>query len=274
MPGSSVKGAFRAHAEKILRTFSEKSVKGDKFDKQIHMPLIDELFGAKKDVTKDSDSEIEKNRKKRLGLGALSVDDCFAEKKMDVKVWQEVETGEFPNEATYSNTDLHQALRKVDLNKYSLNGEEILLTNNEKQAKAKDFHISHHTAIDRFTGAANDGALYSVLKPSPTIKWENLLLSLDLNRISHANKLSTLMLLLLVLRDFAETRLPLGFATNRGMGEVKDVSFRITGAYNIGYRDGDFDFIDDENADENNKLKNEIQTEWEKWITKNQILNS
>lgn len=223
LPGSSVKGAFRAHAERILRTFSDETAKEHKkFDEQIQIlnknkkptkstELIGELFGAKKETTQSN-----------LGLGALSVDDCFAEKQMDAKVWQEVEVGEFPNEKTYSDTNLHQTLKKVDF-------EKTKLSDDEKKAETNAFHISHHTAIDRFTGAASDGALYSVLKPSLTIGWENLHLSINLRRFStDENKFCALMLLLLVLRDFAENRLPLGFATNRGMGEIDEKEVEIT----------------------------------------------
>lgn len=243
LPGSSVKGVFRAHAERILRTFSEKSVKGKDFHDQIKMPIVEELFGAKKEKAKDSDAESEKKRKERLGLGALSIDDCYAELKMNSDDWQKVEGGEFPNDKSYFEAGLHKALKKID-------GE----ANN---LPAKNFQISHHTAVDRFTGAASDGALFSVLKPSPTIKWEDLNLNVDFKRFSsEENRLCALMLLLLVLRDFAENRLPLGFNVNRGMGEVKDVSFEITGAYTISYKNGQFTFADA-------KLKEQMQTAWD-----------
>jgi hypothetical protein len=70
------------------------------------------------------------------------------------------------------------------------------------------------------------------------------------------------MLLLLVLRDFAENRLPLGFATNRGMGEVKDVSFAISGAYEVEWKDGKFDFTKPAS------LKSDLEMEWNSWLTK------
>ncbi|MGI8640720.1 MAG: RAMP superfamily CRISPR-associated protein [Pyrinomonadaceae bacterium] len=275
LPGSSVKGAFRAQAERILRTVSGETAKAKKFHEQIQIlgknkkftkstELISELFGAKKETTKSN-----------LGLGALSIDDCFAKKQMKATSWQEVEVGKIYDDKSYNEivkrnvnggeveeVTLWQALKKVE-------------GNNDLVSPTKDFYINHHTAIDRFTGAASDSALFSVLKPSPTISWENLNLSLDLSRISSTNQKSALMLLLLVLRDFAENRLPLGFATNRGMGEVKDVSFEITGLYNITYKNGKFDFKDDEKiADEKQKLKTKVQEEWTEWITKSQTSNS
>ena len=258
LPGSSVKGAFRTQAERILRTFSEVSAKGE-FHEQIRLlnkknkptkstELIGEIFGAKK----------EKDDKSNLGLGALSIDDCFAKKEFLMKAedWQNVETGKVTKtvpagsgktkeeDVSYFEQELWKALKKVE-------------GNSDLVSPTKNFHISHHTAIDRFTGAASDGALFSVLKPSPTLKWDNLNLSIDLSRFStKETKHCALMLMLLVLRDFAENRLPLGFATNRGMGEVKEVSFKIEGAHNISYKDGQFEF-----ADAN--LKSEMQTAWD-----------
>jgi CRISPR/Cas system CSM-associated protein Csm3 (group 7 of RAMP superfamily) len=74
-------------------------------------------------------------------------------------------------------------------------------------------------------------------------------------------------LLLLVLRDLAENRLPLGFATNRGMGEVEIEKIEIKGSYNIVWKDKKFEFTDDERITvEDEKLKSKIQKEWSEWI--------
>ncbi|HSK70440.1 MAG TPA: RAMP superfamily CRISPR-associated protein [Pyrinomonadaceae bacterium] len=298
LPGSSVKGAFRAHAERILRTVFDfnaptNSNKSDNFSNQLQMfdqndkptkatQLIGEIFGAKKErEEKDKPNQ----SKSTLGLGALSIDDCYTKEGFSMKAdnWQKVETGKVTKtvpagnnktkeeEVSYSEQELWKAIKAVE--------EDSDLT-----SSTKNFHIAHHTAIDRFTGAAAETALYSVLKPTAEIRWENLCLTLDFNRLypkdadesaKQKQRRIALMLLLLVLRDFAENRLPLGFATTRGMGEVKDVSFEIKGAYNISYRDGQFNFKDDEKTeDESQKLKNKIQKEWDKWRTESQTSNS
>lgn len=240
LPGSSVKGVFRAHAERILRTFSENSVKGKDFHDQIKIPIVEELFGSKK----------EKNGKANLGLGALSIDDCFAELKMNSDDWQEVEGGEFPNDASYFDAGLHKALKKID-------GE-------ANHFATKNFQISHHTAVDRFTGAASDGALFSVLKPSPTITWEDLNLNVDFKRFSSEEyRLCALMLLLLVLRDFAQNRLPLGFNVNRGMGEVDEKEIEITvksNEFEIKWEKGQSGFTFTKGD------KSKLEGVWQEWI--------
>lgn len=221
LAGSSIKGAFRSQAERIIRTLKpDKFEYKENFNDQIdEIDFVENLFGARKKTLKTDDSQNEKERqekerKKRLGLGALSIDDCYAkdEFSMNTEDWRNVEQGKFDNEATFSQTELHQALKKID-------GE-----SNDKPSKR--FAISHHTAIDRFTGGVAEGALYSVLAPH-NIEWQPIKMSLDFGRTE--NDKCCLMLLLLVLRDLAENRLPLGFATNRGMGEVKVKSIKLKG---------------------------------------------
>jgi CRISPR/Cas system CSM-associated protein Csm3 (group 7 of RAMP superfamily) len=243
LAGSSIKGAFRSQAERIVRTLKNLEATGE-FNEQVKVPIVRELFGGKK----------EKNATNpKVGLGALSIDDCYAkdEFSMNTKDWRNVEQGKFDNEATYSQTELHQALKKID-------GE-----SNDKTSKR--FHISHHTAIDRFTGGVAEGALYSVLAPH-NIQWQPITMSLDFGRTGENDK-CCLMLLLLVLRDLAENRLPLGFATNRGMGEVEIEKIEIKGSYNIVWKDKKFEFTDDERITvEDEKLKSKIQKEWSEWI--------
>ena len=272
LPGSSIKGAFRAHAERILRTLlfcedktkpncddrNEKlKTKGKEFHDQIKLDIIKELFGAKKE--KDGQAN-------HLGLGALNIDDCYAKKEflMGVDDWQKVETGKVTKtekyndngkekdrevEVTHTDQELWQALKKID---------------NDNKDDTTNFKISHHVAIDRWTGGAAEGALYSVLQPIAKSGWEEICLTLDVSRLPDESlRKRCLMLLLLILRDFAENRLPLGFATNRGMGEVKDVSFKTQGLYEIEWKDGKFDFMKCAN------LKTELETEWKKWLEQN-----
>ena len=215
LAGSSIKGAFRSHAERIMRTLLDLPSK-KKFNEQVKVPVVEELFGAKK----------EKNTTNpKLGLGALSIDDCYSEASFEQSNWREVESAKTTKtndqgkeeEVSYSEQELWQAIEKVK-------------TETQSDVKTVEpsphFHIDHHTAIDRFTGGVAEGALYSVLAPH-NIKWQKMTMSLDFGRTQ--NEKQCLMLLLLVLRDLAENRLPLGFATNRGMGEVKVESIKLKG---------------------------------------------
>ncbi len=233
LPGSSIKGALRTQAERIMRTLLQSSAKDLVFPEQIsNITLIDELFGAKAGNNDDT-----------KGLAALAVDDCYAEKSFDQEDWKNVTIGkttENGDDVSYEKQELWKALRKLD-------GADIGVVEEVKK-DTKNFKIAHHNAIDRFTGGAADSALYSVLVPNK-ISWNEINLSLDFSRLEGKEK-QCLMLLLLVLRDLAENRLPLGFATNRGMGEIKVKSFglkpkgfeklRIEGDVYIEVKDGKF----------------------------------
>lgn len=278
LPGSSIKGAFRAQAERILRTLFDieaprNESDNQNFSKQLQVfdkngkstkatELIGILFGAKKEPGKSD----------KLGLGALSIDDCYARLQIDSDLWSSVETGEVEKEKSYYTQSLWQAMRAIDLNK-KVSG----LTDDEKKTDTTAFKISHHVAIDRWTGGASDGALYGVLQPSPSIGWEDITMTLDFSRLpDEATKKRCLMLLLVVLRDFAENRVPLGFATNRGMGEVEVLDIKLQGSGFTGdltclnKAGNDWLVLSKSNVSSlDDGLKKVLQEEWDKWLKNN-----
>lgn len=81
LPGSSVKGALRAQAERIVRTVLRRDLEDlpfdspDRFARQIELPLVGRLFGAAS-----------------ARKGALAVDDCYARRACPPKDWHAVET--------------------------------------------------------------------------------------------------------------------------------------------------------------------------------------
>jgi len=203
LPGSSVKGAFRSQAERIVRTvlqdsqpdwLREKDAK-KKFLDAVEVPLINELFGKRGERIENDDS-----RTWLYGLGALSVLDCFGEKSLSVTQWQDIQ-------AATDDRQLRQALEAADLQPWSQ---------------------AYQVTIDRWLGSAAESMLYSVLEPHQT-EWEPLLLEINLQRLPDDLRLPGLALLMLVIRDLADDRLPLGFATHRGMGTVSVDRIEITG---------------------------------------------
>ncbi|MEN9226899.1 MAG: hypothetical protein Q6M54_15650, partial [Thermostichus sp. DRC_bins_24] len=86
-----------------------------------------------------------------------------------------------------------------------------------------------HVAIDRWTGGAADGFLYSTLEPIG-IDWDPIYLRLDLDRAGK-NPLSVVALVFLLLRDMAHGRIPIGFGVNRGLGaiQINQVKFSVQG---------------------------------------------
>ncbi|OLE54297.1 MAG: hypothetical protein AUG51_08925 [Acidobacteria bacterium 13_1_20CM_3_53_8] len=268
LPGSSIKGALRSHAERIVRTLldgedrrPEFRTKGKpNFHDQIKaLPLIDELFGAKK----------EKNAKhERLGLGALTVDDCYATGTMNAAAWRKVETARDAKpqdeaKARQNASELWRYLREIDERTSAL-------PEAEYEKDTSRFRVSHHVAIDRWTGGASEGALYSVLAPSK-VDWEEMRLTLDFGRIEENLRRPALMLFFLTLRDVAGNRLPFGFAANRGLGEVVVEKIKIAGQ---GLGDELQELTKFETGGKfielSADLKERLEKEWDTWRKSNQ----
>lgn len=213
LPGSSIKGALRSQAERIVRTLlpiealklvekkqdfiNQLEVKEpDQPDTPEHASLIGWLFGIA-----GKPDEAESKATRLPGVSALTIDDCYADTvSFNEQQWSEVE----------------QAKDEAELRKH-------LDAANLTQAQQ-----SFHVAIDRWLGSAADGFLYSVLEPHG-IKWEHLNVTLDLSRLpDNAIQQRAITLLLLTLRDFVGGRIPLGFGTNRGMGAVEVTNIKLT----------------------------------------------
>lgn len=212
LAGSSVKGAFRAHASRIMNTLT-----ADGSDTSTTPDFIGQLFGVKK----------ERKQKARdgwkPGLAAVSIDDCYAKEKISRNHWQTVGTATADEDISASDWAVMKSLDEI----------------RGPEKTGAGFHIAHHTAIDRFTGGVAEGALYSVLEPHG-ISWDPIRINIDFARI--VDNKECLFLLLLMLRDFIDNRIPLGFATNRGMGEVRvtKIDLKGSGLEKIGLTAADF----------------------------------
>ncbi|PSB21784.1 hypothetical protein C7B76_04925 [filamentous cyanobacterium CCP2] len=199
LPGASIKGALRTQAERIVRTLLSQEIpkqadSRQQFLRQLEVPLVEELFGAAAKVNA-------KTKTKGGQIGALAVDDCYADLKINAEDWDSVT-------AATSEAELRQALDQSNL-----------------QQTQQAFHV----AIDRWTGGAADGFLYSTLEPMG-ITWQPIQLTLDLHRLKDSQPVA-IALLLFILRDLANNRIPLGYGTNRGMGaiEVEQITFEGEG---------------------------------------------
>ena len=168
IPGSSVKGALRAQAHRILHTLFDQ--KGEKIsDKPEYLGLLDTLFGSTE------------------WAGRLSVDDIYYKPEAPVspKAWLEEDVN-----ALDAVTERHQ-----------------------------------HVAIDRFTGGASEGALYSARpvkrdEGEEDSGWEPIRLALDLSDFPESEGRAALALLKLLIRDLRDGYVSIGFGSRRGMGEI------------------------------------------------------
>lgn len=249
IPGSSIKGVLRDQAERILRTVCKRKTP-DKFLDQVNLDLVNELFGtAENSNTSQSNGQ----------MSALSVDDCYATIPIDPQQWATVENaGKTEDEEfrPFKNT-LQQALE---------------IPNNDNPFKT--LQPAMHVAVDRWTASAADGMLYSVLEPIG-VDWDNIAIHLDIARLQKydLDKVQpAIALLFLVLRDFANRKIPIGYGTNRGMGTV-EVTNNITmtccsidgldGLENVTQLAPDLSNLDEE-------LLLNLTLTWQDWITENQ----
>lgn len=194
LPGASIKGVLRNQAERIIRTVLGRDAPNDsnstqRFLAQIQLPLIDALFGT-------AGSE----QRPDLGLGVLDVDDCYATQTTTREAWDAIV--EARNDA-----ELLEKLQVAHLGNWSK---------------------ADQVAIDRWTGGAADGLLFSLLEPRRQ-KWEPIRLSLDLARLNKAERLPALALVFFLFRDLTDSLITFGFGRNRGMGAVAIDSIKLTG---------------------------------------------
>jgi len=250
IPGSSIKGVLRAHAERIVRTVCHLEVTAEtKFNQQLQVPLVEILFGSaekNKPQTNGSKNGSQGN------IGALAVDDCYASLEMMASHWAAV--GNAPKATNGTFTQFEETLVTA-------------LGGREKPFQTLQPAI--HVAIDRWTGGAADSMLYSVLEPIG-VSWEPIGLFLDVDRLCkyYSQELKpAIALLFLVLRDFAHRKIPIGYGTNRGMGtvEVTEIVAQGNGLNCLDGLDGEkiitpnLDSLDD-------SLLNDLTQEWQQWI--------
>lgn len=252
LPGSSLKGAMRNHAERIVRTLlgtpvSQETNPRKRFLRHLaEVPLIEELFGAACTPTTDESSD---SARDRLGLGAFSADDCHGQSTFKRGEWQAIVAANAEAEPNQPVSDLRAALDQVNL---------------------KDWTAAYHVAVDRWTGGAAESLLYTVLEPFG-VDWEPMRLCLDLTRIQQDRGALAIMLVFLVLRDMAQGRLPLGFATQRGMGAIgidrlvlsgRDLDGKLEHCMNYELPQGDVDQLPEE-------VRRELELAWSHWLDAN-----
>jgi CRISPR/Cas system CSM-associated protein Csm3 (group 7 of RAMP superfamily) len=240
IPGSSLKGVLRTQAERIIRTLSQTAATENNFLIQLRELLVNELFGSaaagKDDLGK---------------IGALAVDDCFSQLTMTPSQWGDVEN------ATEMTGDLPGALRNVVGN---------------QRDPYKILQPAMHVAVDRWTGGAAEGMLYSVLEPIG-VTWEPIQIHLDIARMKNyyhgkEEKLKpAIALLLLVLRDLANKKIPVGYGTNRGMGTIAVNQITLNGkALPTDLQPLDTTMTCPNLTDLDEAFRQDLSTAWKKWI--------
>lgn len=263
LPGSSIKGALRSQAERMMRTLLDaqdlKPVAGKRdFIDQLAVKepgqangnqaasLIGWLFGIAGDSESEDENDSANGQKQSRhplpGFSAVMFDDCYAKVMFNSEQWANVEKAK-------DEAELRRALQEANL------------------LKAQQ---AFHVAIDRWLGGAADGFLYSVLEPHG-VEWEAIRLTLDLSRLPEdESRKRALMCMLLVLRDFAAGRIPLGHGANRGMGAVEMTGISVVARHceahdwlkeagNISFASGRLNIP--------TALRGELNVSWQEWLS-------
>lgn len=190
LPGSSVKGVLRSITERITRSITEQPVP-EEFSQQISASGAAWMFGTTK------------------RRSAVHVADTYS--------------------VSIQKSGGRHAFRREVTKKPNKDGERL----SELAAGLREIGIecmvpTAHVALDRWTGGAADGFLYSVLEPHG-IEWEPLRISLDLDRVA-GNELAAFGLLLLTIDELKRRQGPLGFGGYRGLGSIEITKVSIAGA--------------------------------------------
>ncbi|WP_280310285.1 RAMP superfamily CRISPR-associated protein [Nocardia abscessus] len=218
IPGTSIKGILRAHAERIVRTLTGTAAV-DTVDPLVQLaaaaslPGIGELFGAAGDLAAG-----ETGRK-----GLLSVGEVTSTVEVPADLWQRVRAASA------------QAVTRGDRDRRRTEfADAVDALNAVTGPQGLWFDIAARTAIDRWTGAASDGLLFTALEPHTVAGadvWSPIHLDIDLTRIPPDAPVpveALVTLVLLLARDLAEGWIPLGYATTRGLGAVRAETSAIT----------------------------------------------
>jgi CRISPR/Cas system CSM-associated protein Csm3 (group 7 of RAMP superfamily) len=241
LPGSSLRGALRAYAERIERTVRGEDAprcEPDRFGEALRNPppVVGALFGvapardraASRTGGEPAPAPEGRGTKRR---GALAVADCHSVHSIPQEEWHYIVTGTPEQTGSACQEAREQRAEQKDERERA---RALLRAALEKLRGTTPLSISDHVAIDRWTGGASDHRLFSVLDPATTMEWEPIHLEVDtawLQRHPEPGISSAaLALLLILLRDLRDGWLTLGYGGTRGRGQVQLTDVRFDGA--------------------------------------------
>ncbi|WP_239376003.1 MULTISPECIES: RAMP superfamily CRISPR-associated protein [unclassified Frankia] len=228
LPGSSIKGALRSHAESIERTArgvdaphpleaQAGPARSERFRAQLdQLTAVNALFGSAGKADTDDIAP-------RWGVGALGADDCYSKQPIPGHVWRALNGAHVEGLTT---PPTNQPLRSWEKSRARVEG--------PVRKKLEQFGMdeANHVAIDRWTGGAADKRLFSTLEPHH-VGWQQLKLTVDLRRLRQFAQEDldkpALALLLFVLRDLCAGRVRFGYGVNRGHGDITVKAIEVSG---------------------------------------------
>jgi len=246
LPATSIRGVLRSEAERIVRTLLSihMSPEATHID-QVRVPLVDAMFGASPTAKDVADQSVVSTEDTMIGKACVSTSAAFA---------------------TIGKWDQWQNLLAIATRKKS-SAEDDRTNAEQELVKATDgipLEFSHHVALDRWTGAAADKMLYTVLEPTSG-QWSGLRLELDENRLGE-RYLPALALLVHTLQSLHAGDIGLGWGTYRGHGTIQITRISISGsALNCEIsQPGEWLWADLESK--NSSAATEIKMAWKTWL--------
>lgn len=258
IPGSSIKGALRSQAERIVRTVTGAplpTVLDDgprRHRTHIDVPLVRSIFGGPRSQTTTGEPTLRADDEWQLVApmkGALTIASCFATSlRASWSKWQALVTAADESQLDNSIQDL---------------GAEFKVSSRP----APNLQTARHVGIDRWTGAAADSILFSAIEPFD-VEWTPIKMRFELERVDADQRDAAIALLLLLVRDLVQKRIGLGFGHNRGYGGA-----RINAAI-VTLHGGDdataYGWLDKKNVADLATLDvakvKELEMAWQKWI--------
>lgn len=233
--GRGIKGVLRADAERIVRTVlgrrAPEGAPAPDADPEPWLELVEILFGARPAGGQD-----DPDADWLPGRSAVWCEDCVSE-PFEAKHWDEVRRAE-------KLEALSGMLARVPA--------------------MKGARASMHAAIDRWTGGAAKGALFSRLEPPPG-GFREIGILLDLGRLppDEPRRGAALALLWLVLAELRAGRIAIGYSTNRGLGWLEPgASIAVDGS-----DEGELAWLGSEAPPQEFKERwRECKERWGEWI--------
>jgi CRISPR/Cas system CSM-associated protein Csm3 (group 7 of RAMP superfamily) len=209
IPGTSIAGALRQRAEYIVTTLADDRTARPSADPAAfaatiaRSELVGALFG---NIGADDGTG---------GLGALTVHDCrdTAAKPIPRSDWRWI------TQPLDLNRERQPLTRPGAPDAKVTAAREVEAKKRADAVVPLGFRLVQRVAIDRWTGGAADGRLFSRIEPDDR-SWGPIELDLALARIPEELQKPCLVLLWLILRDLAEGLIPLGGGTTQGLGDV------------------------------------------------------
>ncbi|MGH8917845.1 MAG: hypothetical protein ACRD0H_05810, partial [Actinomycetes bacterium] len=197
LPGTALAGALRSRAELICRTVSGQDPAGAFSDQLSGASLAAVLFGHAAGVPGSTASP-------------LVVPDCPGTTTIPVSAWDTITN---PSENKDGRPDLPRSVPAT----------------NEDGTPA-ELRRTEHVGIDRWTGGASEGRLFCEFEPHG-FRYHPIRLRIRRDRITDpGTRDAATALLLLVLRELAAGRVPLGGCQQRGHGDIKVTRVVLRGA--------------------------------------------